>query len=183
METSTTAASSVPESARILIEIANSRELSVRPDLLEGPPAVAFLRELSLLREGVPLDEAALEDVRRFRDVLNRLLVDRGDADAWQRLNALAREVSLRAVFSPDEVELVAEPGADRPVGDLVIHLHRVIGDGSWLRVRLCANDTCAAAFYDATRSRTQRWHSYADCGNKSNVAAHRARVRSAGTH
>ncbi len=31
-------------------------------------------------------------------------------------------------------------------------------------------------AFYNATRSQTQRWHSYAVCGNRSNVATYRRR-------
>lgn len=43
-------------------------------------------------------------------------------------------------------------------------------------RIRVCANDGCRAVFYDTTRSRTQRWHSYELCGNRANVAAFRAR-------
>ncbi|MFD9007044.1 CGNR zinc finger domain-containing protein [Streptomyces sp. NPDC059582] len=51
-----------------------------------------------------------------------------------------------------------------------------MIADGTWQRIRACANEDCAHAFYDTTRSRTQRWHSYEDCGNRTNVAAYRAR-------
>ena len=56
--------------------------------------------------------------------------------------------------------------------------LHAALADGTWSRVRLCALEACHSAFYDATRSRTQRWHSYAMCGNRTNVAAHRAAHR-----
>ncbi|MDT5029510.1 MAG: hypothetical protein QOE61_5936, partial [Micromonosporaceae bacterium] len=48
-----------------------------------------------------------------------------------------------------------------------------------WTRLHLCANDVCRVAFYDASRSRTQRWHSYETCGNRANAAAHRARRNS----
>ncbi|WP_414711145.1 CGNR zinc finger domain-containing protein [Pseudonocardia sp.] len=41
-------------------------------------------------------------------------------------------------------------------------------------RLRRCANPVCDIAFYDGTRSRTQRWHSYARGGNRCNVAAYR---------
>ena len=51
-----------------------------------------------------------------------------------------------------------------------------ILRDGTWKRMRVCANDGCRAVFYDATRSRTQRWHSYELCGNRANVAAFRAR-------
>ncbi|MEO3773386.1 CGNR zinc finger domain-containing protein [Micromonospora sp. B9E7] len=46
--------------------------------------------------------------------------------------------------------------------------------------MRICGNEMCSHVFYDTTRSRTQRWHSYERCGNRTNVAAYRARARSA---
>ncbi len=35
----------------------------------------------------------------------------------------------------------------------------------------------CDEVFYDTTRSRTRRWHSYESCGNRANVSAYRART------
>ncbi|MEU4143016.1 CGNR zinc finger domain-containing protein [Streptomyces parvulus] len=173
----------VPRSAWTLIEIANSRELSIRPDLLAAPAdAVGLFGELALLPAPGRSDEAALDEVRTFRALLNRLLVDHDDTDAWTALNTLSRQAVLNVDFAPGGTVLTAAPGADRPLTRLVIHLHRTVNDGTWSRIRLCANEECSAAFYDTTRSRTQRWHSYADCGNKSNVAAHRSRTRAART-
>jgi predicted RNA-binding Zn ribbon-like protein len=70
-----------------------------------------------------------------------------------------------------------AGEGVDAIVGALIADLHRAVTSGSWRRVRLCAHEPCNAAFYDATRSRTQRWHSYEMCGNRANVAAYRRRA------
>jgi predicted RNA-binding Zn ribbon-like protein len=71
--------------------------------------------------------------------------------------------------------------GPDDPLADLLAALQTALLNGTWDRIRLCANHECSAAFYDTTRSRTQRWHSYAICGNKSNVAAYRARTAKTG--
>ncbi|MBV2353812.1 CGNR zinc finger domain-containing protein [Streptomyces sp. J2-1] len=183
MEATSSAAPPVPPSAHVLVEIANSRALSVRPDLLATPAeAVALLRTLALLPEGGTPTEADLDEIREFRSVLNRLLAGGEDTEVRTTLNTLARRVALNADFTSEEATLTAAPGTDRPLARLVIHLFRTVSDNTWPRVRLCANEECAAAFYDTTRSRTQRWHSYTDCGNKSNVAAHRARARAAKT-
>lgn len=186
MDVSGQVASPVPESARVLVEIANSRELSVRPDLLGSlPGASALLRELSLLSGQERLSDASLEEVRRFRALLNLLLAadEAAKADTWQRLNELTQGVLLGVVFGPGTATLAEPPGSERPLARLVLHLYQALSEQTWQRIRLCANEECAAAFYDATRSRTQRWHSYSDCGNKSNVAAHRARSRAVRTN
>jgi predicted RNA-binding Zn ribbon-like protein len=70
-----------------------------------------------------------------------------------------------------------AGEGVDAILGALIADLHRAVSSGSWRRVRLCAYEPCNAAFYDATRSQTQRWHSYEVCGNRANVAAFRRRA------
>jgi predicted RNA-binding Zn ribbon-like protein len=64
----------------------------------------------------------------------------------------------------------------DPLVGKIALAVAELVAAGTWSRVRLCANHSCGGAFYDTSRSRTQRWQSYEICGNKSNVAAYRAR-------
>ncbi|MFF4955535.1 CGNR zinc finger domain-containing protein [Streptomyces sp. NPDC001222] len=53
-----------------------------------------------------------------------------------------------------------------------------LMADGTWSRIRVCDNEGCRHVFYDTTRSRTQRWHSYATCGNRTNVASYGARKK-----
>jgi predicted RNA-binding Zn ribbon-like protein len=65
---------------------------------------------------------------------------------------------------------------AARVLGDLAA----VTAAGHWNRIKACANEACGALFYDTTKARTRRWHSFGQCGNKANVAAHRQRQASA---
>jgi predicted RNA-binding Zn ribbon-like protein len=133
--------------------------------------------------DGGWLDPAGLERLRRLRDLLavlaDRERGERGRRAAWDAVNGIAAGVPTIVWFRSD-VESEVRPageGVDAVVGALISDLHRAVGSGSWRRVRLCAYEPCSAAFYDATRSRTQRWHSYEVCGNRSNVAAYRRRA------
>jgi predicted RNA-binding Zn ribbon-like protein len=92
-------------------------------------------------------------------------------------VNDIASTAPMIVRFSPDgETTTIAPAGAsiDAVIGSLVADLHALVQKGQFNRVGLCANEPCSHAFYDATRSQTQRWHSYAVCGNRSNVAAYR---------
>lgn len=55
----------------------------------------------------------------------------------------------------------------------------KLLIQGERSRVRLCEGTGCTLWFYDASRSNKRRWCSMAICGNRSKVAAHRARARS----
>ena len=47
-------------------------------------------------------------------------------------------------------------------------------------RFRVCANDRCQWAFFDASPTGRRRWCDMATCGNRAKAARHRARVRAA---
>jgi predicted RNA-binding Zn ribbon-like protein len=124
------------------------------------------------------------ERVLRLREALAVLADDEhGDAGAheraWEAVNAVAAEVPTTVRFaSADSAALrPAGDGTDAELGALLADLHAAVTAGHWGRMRVCAFAPCAAAFYDATRSRTQRWHSYEVCGNRANVASYRRRA------
>jgi predicted RNA-binding Zn ribbon-like protein len=50
--------------------------------------------------------------------------------------------------------------------------------DGTWPRLKLCANPACPIAFYDRSRNRSGVWHDVRTCGNVINLRASRARRR-----
>ncbi|HWE08166.1 MAG TPA: CGNR zinc finger domain-containing protein [Solirubrobacteraceae bacterium] len=166
-----------------LIGFLNSRpRADGNPDGLAGRAAAGrLLGGLGL--GGVSPDAAGLERLRRLRDLL-AVLADREDGDlgrtaAWRAVDELAAGLPMRVSF-PSDVASVVRPageGVDAVLGALIADLHGAVSSGSWRRVRLCAYEPCSGAFYDATRSRTQRWHSYEVCGNRSNVAAYRRRA------
>jgi predicted RNA-binding Zn ribbon-like protein len=166
----------VPTPAQSLILFANSRRLGGRPDLLaDRASAAKALARAGLLLAGTVPTPSALRRLVALRSALNAALG--GDEEAWAAIDAEAAGVRIRLEFGPGPAASVRADADGDPVAALVLTLHEAVADGSWSRIRRCANDVCAAAFYDTTRSRTGRWCSYARCGNRTNVAAHRART------
>lgn len=56
---------------------------------------------------------------------------------------------------------------------------HACTVDGIWWRLKICASDDCAWAYFDHSRNRSRNWCEYG-CGNKVKTRAYRARQRSA---
>jgi predicted RNA-binding Zn ribbon-like protein len=48
--------------------------------------------------------------------------------------------------------------------------------DGTWSRLKVCANPACRVAFYDRSRNASRVWHDTQACGNPINLRASRAR-------
>jgi hypothetical protein len=171
-----------PVDAERLIRFLNSRPRGGHPDGLASSESAAVLLE-SLGLDGASLDDVGLDRLRRLRDLL-AVLADRGGDEggrgpAWDSVNEIAAGVPTVVRFLSDDDSDVrpAGEGVDVIVGALIADLDRAVRSGSWTRVRLCAYEPCKSAFYDATRSRTQRWHSYEVCGNRANVASYRRRA------
>jgi predicted RNA-binding Zn ribbon-like protein len=174
-----------PREAQRLIDFLNSRPRGKQPDGLASPESATRVVE-KLGIEAVPVDALGLERLRRLRDALTALADrernERGRSRAWDVVNEIAAAVPTTVRFASDEESSLtpAGTGVDAVIGSLIADLHRSVESGHWRRVRLCAYEPCSGAFYDATRSRTQRWHSYAECGNRANVAAYRRRAATA---
>jgi hypothetical protein len=179
--------SETPDDLRPLLDFLNSRPIGLEP---EGLPDARSARAW-LEASGFDLADAALaeDDLGLLRGVRDALAValdrEREDADragAWRLLSEIAAASPVTIAFSPDPATRL-EPtgtGARRVVEQVLADVQRVVADGRAGRIRICAYEPCSSAFYDTTRSRTQRWHSYAACGNRVNVAAHRTRTTSA---
>ncbi len=168
----------IPESAAAVVELLNSRPHAtpVLPDTLADLESARPVIE----RFGDVRYEAAsartLARIRELRaDLLDTVIAEDTDA-AWTRFTEQVASVRFRQVFAgPDTVTLEQESGSSI-IGGIVLAVRELVASNTWGRIRVCANEECAHAFYDTTRSRTQRWHSYEVCGNRSNVAAYRAR-------
>jgi predicted RNA-binding Zn ribbon-like protein len=166
----------VPAPAQSLILFANSRRLAGRPDLLaDRASAAKALARAGLLPAGTLPTAAALRRLVALRSALNAALG--GEQQAWAAIDAEAACLRVRLSFEPGPDASVRASAAGDPVAAVLLTLYEAVTLGSWSRIHRCANDVCAAAFYDTTRSRTGRWCSYARCGNRANVAAHRART------
>lgn len=155
---------------------------SARDELADVNSAQAWLAARRLASPGTEYDEA---DRRRLVDVRTALhgLVAANAGGGLQRravttLNEAARRVRLGVRLHPEDgYRLMAEGvGIDRPIGELLIAVTGAMAAGSWSRLKVCANESCGRAFYDASRNRSGRWCSMAVCGNRMKGRAYRER-------
>ncbi|RSM86601.1 CGNR zinc finger domain-containing protein [Kibdelosporangium aridum] len=155
-----------------LVTLLNSRAYSTLPDKLDLPELV----EDVLRPFGGTTGQ--LDLVRAVRDDLVGLVtVDPRDSAAdWAAFSGRVSSVTFQQDFSTPGAVRLRQVSGDPVVGSIVLSVAAVVEAGNWTRLKLCANDLCTEVFYDTTRSRTRRWHSYEICGNRTNVAAYRAR-------
>jgi predicted RNA-binding Zn ribbon-like protein len=146
----------------------------------EIPPAaaavVALLNSRPHSNQGETLADGALRDLRT---ALVETLTATDPAPAWAEVTARTAPVTYQEVFTGDGVVELRRATGDPALGRAAAQVAELVRAGRWSRLKLCAYDRCGEAFYDTSRNRTRRWHSYEICGNRSNVAAYRARAAS----
>ncbi len=123
--------------------------------------------------------------LRQVREALRALLIHNSggqpaDVATLQTLRRVAAGATARADLRPDGgVDLFA--GGDT-VGERLVELLLVMRDaqrdGTWARLKSCANDECTWAFYDRSRNHGGTWCDMAECGNKLKNREYRARRR-----
>lgn len=139
-------------------------------------------------RRGTRPTAADLDLVRKVREALRALLIHNtgGPAPAADRL-AVLQELTdastARVGLEPDgQVRLSA---AGQTVADRLLELLLVMRDaqrdGTWARLKACANDECTWAFYDRSRNHGGTWCVMSECGNKLKNREFRARRRAGG--
>jgi predicted RNA-binding Zn ribbon-like protein len=157
-------------------------------DLLAEPTAARdWLVEAGLLAAGAQLTDADLELAREVRDGLRSLLAIDGAAPAGRAaedlgaLHRLTAEHSVRLTL--DEGGTFGLEGA--PVDnlsdalfDLLLAIRVAQVDGTWSRLKTCANPDCEWVFYDRSRNQQGSWCDMATCGNRLKNRQLRARRR-----
>ncbi|MGW1728224.1 CGNR zinc finger domain-containing protein [Streptomyces sp. NPDC002306] len=166
-----------------MVDLLNSRPHAATDslDTLHADQAAhALLRPFGHPEAAAPPSPERLADIRALRATLMTIVAAPDSAAAapgWAELTERASSVTLRHTFSAPGTGLQQVDG-DPVVGGITLAVAQLVTEGTWPRIRACANERCEHVFYDTTRSRTQRWHSYEMCGNKNNVAAYRARKK-----
>jgi predicted RNA-binding Zn ribbon-like protein len=61
---------------------------------------------------------------------------------------------------------------------ELLLVIRRAQEDGTWSRLKVCANPDCQWAFYDRSRNQQGNWCDMAVCGNRLKNRQLRARRR-----
>ena len=168
--------------------LVNTVELPAGPDRLAEPvDARPWLIDNHLLSPDADLDDADLQLVRGVREALRALLVRNGGGPSpttadLAPLHAVAAGGTARAEFDAEGAVRLAAGGdsvTERLV-DLVLIMRDAQRDGSWTRLKACANDECQWAFYDRSRNHGGTWCEMSSCGNKLKNREFRARRRKA---
>jgi predicted RNA-binding Zn ribbon-like protein len=175
---------------------------AVATDLVNTAPEVMTstgeaLRDPVALRRfladhGLAAGSPGAEDLRavhELRRTLRELLAESDPAVVAERAGALAASTGAGPALQRDAEgrwRWVVRPlpgagPADRLAlltSTALLSVLRVLGPG---RFRACASPTCAGMFVDTSRGGRRRYCLPEVCGNRVNVANHRARRRAAG--
>jgi predicted RNA-binding Zn ribbon-like protein len=177
-----------PEPLLLVQALVNTVERPAGADRLADPAdARPWLVDNNLMAPKADLAQTDLDLVRAVREALRAMLVHNAggpppNKSAWAVLRTLAENGSARADLGDDgEIRLAAQGESlrDRLLEVLLI-IRDAQRDGSWARLKACANDECQWAFYDRARNHGGTWCDMATCGNKLKNREFRARRKAA---
>ncbi len=162
----------------------NTRDLEDDADLLDLPATAGrWLVEAGLLDAATELTQSDLELARDVREAI-RALIEADASDFDERLEPLRQLTSAhRARLTvADDGTIGLENAGRGQIGDalfeLLLIIERAQQDGSWSRLKVCANDECQWAFFDRSRNQQGSWCNMAVCGNRMKNRELRARRR-----
>ena len=179
-----------PAPGRLMLvqALVNTVELPDGSDrLADKADARPWLVDSHLLAPRADLMDGDLELVRAVREALRAMLVNNAggpppNKTALATLRSVASRGSAHASLDDDGAVRLAADGDS--VRDRLMELMLIIRDaqreGTWARLKACANDECQWAFYDRSRNHGGTWCEMAACGNKLKNRAFRARSKTA---
>ncbi|CUR59534.1 conserved hypothetical protein [metagenome] len=143
-----------------------------------GPPAPTGARHG---RRPATVGDLAL--AHRLRAGLRRAVERNHDGQTGPDadLAAVLGELPITLTWTADGPTL--QTSADGILGALStigLAAHQAAADDQWWRLKICAADDCAWAYYDHSKNRSRTWCEYG-CGNKAKTRAYRARQRAGG--
>jgi predicted RNA-binding Zn ribbon-like protein len=157
-----------PGRLELVRQLINTADLEPGDDELTDLRALqAWLRARRLIGARDRLEDGDLERALDVREALRRLLEDRGagkaiDERAIRSLNAMPACVQMRVRF----------------LAELFAIIERAAADGTWDRLKVCADHGCRWAYYDNSKNRSRSWCNMAVCGNRSKAREYRRRQR-----
>jgi predicted RNA-binding Zn ribbon-like protein len=169
----------------VAVDLANSFDPEGVRDDLPDPAALATFLEEHKVRSPRRPTGADLAHVRGLRRRLRDVFEARDQEAAVETLNRLLSETGARPELTNHDGEPwhlhYTPPGtplAPRLAAESAMALSVVIAEKGFDRLRVCDGERCSDVFVDASRNRSRRFCSPEVCGNRSSVAAYRARRR-----
>jgi predicted RNA-binding Zn ribbon-like protein len=175
-----------PGSLRLVQEFVNTLDVESGHDRLASPEGLAdWLREQTLPGAGGPLGEDDVAAAAELREALRALLRSNSgaspDAAATTTVNRVSERAPLRMHVEPGggaRLEGAADgrAGIDPALARILAAAYTGMAEGSWARLKVCADEECEWSFYDRSRNHSGQWCDMAVCGCRHKVRAYRAR-------
>ena len=163
----------------------NTKDVEAGTDALGTPRQLQdWLSALGAIDPGEKITREAHGRVMAVREGLRALALANNDRPLEPDLVAAMNRAVQRSTLIPaiqDSATWRLEPaarGVDGFLAGLVGTLVTAVADGSWSRVKACANDACRWLFFDQSRNHSGTWCSMAECGSRMKARAYRARRR-----
>jgi predicted RNA-binding Zn ribbon-like protein len=168
--------------------LVNTVDIELGQDrLADADDALPWLIANGLIASDSRVVASDLAFLRDVREALRALLIHNADGPAPGPHDlAVLRQLAAAGTASAeldDEGQVLLKASGDSlraRLVDLLLIIRDAQGDGTWARLKACANDDCRWAFYDQSRNRGGAWCTMAVCGNRLKNRDFRARQREA---
>lgn len=173
----------VPPHVELLTSFTNSEDHELNTDdLTTRAELTHWLLDHGLLARRVSSTDDDLALARLLRDALHDALIANHDGSSdYSSLEAAAAELPLQLSGAADQPGLrPMHDGVRGALSRILIAVNSSVADDTWRRVKICAADDCAWAYFDTTKNRSRAWCEWG-CGNKVKTRNYRARKKAAG--
>lgn len=174
-----------PEPLILVQGLVNTRNLMRGYDLLgDINNAERWLVDSGYTLPGRTIDLEELERLRKLRERLREILLSHNLGSSAQTeevastLNDLVATTALGVHFDALGQPLLASSskGTEGLVEDLLGAVVWARHTGIWQRLKVCANEECRWAFYDASKNRSGSWCVMEICGSRAKMRSYRRR-------
>lgn len=152
----------------------NTLHLERQLDLLDRPEhARAWFADTGLLSGDSPVTPYDLSLACDLRAAIRGVLESGGSHPEARKLEAvreLADTHRLRFTVGTAGIlalDAIRHHEFSDALFELMLVIHGAQRDGSWARLKICANSDCKWAFYDRSRNQHGNWCDMAVCGNR----------------
>jgi predicted RNA-binding Zn ribbon-like protein len=173
-------------SIRLVRDFVNTAEPQLGTDQLVPAVAVETLERLGLVTGDDRIAAVDLALLIGVREGLRGLLIGHAGHQTQESVVSAMDDLlggvqlTLRLDDGAATLCAIADRAAHRAVAAILSAVITAPHE-EWMRLKVCARDSCRWAFFDSSRNRSGRWCSMAGCGNI--VKSRRAyRTRTAGT-